>query len=345
MPTHWRSSTRRRAAALPARRMPRSTIVRWRMRPQLRRRQTSVSRPSTRMRSKHSLRQSRSASGGGGSAPGVSAGEALSAALHEAIGSLTVEELDALATQVRGDGAGSGEGSAAAADDEADALVRARRTLFDALVADAPAPLLEKASGAGVDLSALGLLDVPAAAAPPGASTGSSTPTPSSSSGESRKQHAFVNPPDAFWGDRSMLDTSQSLMARPIADDVVVNDGLVIRKNWGGARKPSERMSYHGPDFLDTLRRNVEIRNQRVKWRAEGRHFPYPNKGRIIFTDVVRPHRNVQMARRSWVAVKGQGIVEPTESEARAAAIRVQPPVLRSRLKRNTLIRGTAVQW
>ena len=142
-----------------------------------------------------------------------------------------------------------------------------------------------------------------------------------------------------------MLDTSQSLMARPIADDVVVNDGLVIRKNWGGARKPSERMSYYGPDFLDTLRRNVEIRNTRVKWRAEGRHFPYPNKGRIIFTDIVRPHRNVQMARRSWVAVKGQGIVEPTESEARAAAIRVQPPRLRSRLKRNTLIRGTAVQW
>ena len=307
--------------------------------------------------------------------PGVSAGEALGAALHEMVGGLSLEELGALEAQLRGGGGEPAGAAAAAAGDDGDdlALARARRSLLGALCHESPpAPLLVK-GGAAVEIAALGLPEVdasqPLAPARSASSSSSAAATAKAAAAESKHSRekqsaldrgkpttAFVNPPDAFWVDNMQYPpqlvskpavSSDEGAARPFGADT---DGLVTNAHWGNATTPRERMAtYHDePDFGDTLRKNVDKRARFIGRREIlGGFYPFPKKGgRILFTDVARPtSAKVAIAQRVWVAVNGQGVVEPSAREAREAALRAQPPILKPRIKRNMLVKGTHVEW
>jgi hypothetical protein len=264
-------------------------------------------------------------------APGVGIGEALGAALREAVEGLRLEELRALEEQVCGTKGGA-DGIEESGDGETGERRHALRSLLASLTPDAPESLLEDDSsgGAADHLASLTLRELPADSGAP--------PPPAASSGSSGSAHAqrgaFSNPSDAFWVDNSV---AQPKMRGTGADESgrAPEDGVVARVEgvFGSATTPEAMRSVSEPLLSDTLRTNVERRQRRLA--PDAHHYPWRNKGRIIFSDVQRPHRKVPVAARVWVAEKGQGVREPTESEARHAAVRAQPPILKPRIKRN----------
>jgi len=141
---------------------------------------------------------------------------------------------------------------------------------------------------------------------------------------------------DEFWVDSTapLPTMPRPRRLRPVSDDVARGRG----DSGGGvapgqSRTVREMRSVRAPAFADQLQSNVEMRSRLCAPGAQ--HWPYRNTGRILFTEVTRPHKKVAFAARSWVADKATGIREPTESEARTAAVRTQPPILQPRIKRN----------
>ena len=101
--------------------------------------------------------------GGARAQPGVGSGEALGAAVHEALSSLSLEELRALDDQLRRGRAPSGTPSTGGGEDEEAQRRAAMRSMLGALCADVLAPsLLDAKAAPEAGLAALGLPGLPA---------------------------------------------------------------------------------------------------------------------------------------------------------------------------------------
>ena len=288
--------------------------------------------------------------------PGVGPGEALGAALHEAIGGLSLEELSALEAQLTGK-----EDERSFPDDAS-----AKRAIFDALTSDAPASLLSEDAAAAADLASLNLPEVKAYTPPTGGAASSSSASTVSADGGG----TFVSPDDAFWVDgskpaptmRASSSASRVGLRGPLFE--ADNDGIHIKQlvgkreaveTWRAAEKtfgradtdvvplgvastPDELRAVKTPEFGARMMDNLEKRARRLSPDQPGSNVigTPPNKGRYVFTEVVRPHKKVPIAAKVWVSEKGKlHTREPTARELRMSRLRVQPPIMLPRIKRN----------
>ena len=92
------------------------------------------------------------------------------------------------------------------------------------------------------------------------------------------------------------------------------------------------------PDFGARMMDNLERRARRLSPDQPGsnRLGTPPNKGRYVFTEVVRPHKKVPIAARVWVSEKGKLHTRaPDARELRMSRLRAQPPIMMPRIKRN----------
>ena len=107
----------------------------------------------------------------------------------------------------------------------------------------------------------------------------------------------------------------------------------------GVATTPEELRLAKEPNFAMRLLDKLEQRANRLSDDGPGSNRVgkcRPNAGRIVFTEVVRPHKKVAMAARVWVSEKGKtGTRSPTPHEMRMARVRAQPPIMMPRTKRN----------
>jgi hypothetical protein len=90
------------------------------------------------------------------------------------------------------------------------------------------------------------------------------------------------------------------------------------------------------PDGADTMQANLEARERNVNNARNRRHFPFKNQRQMLFTELTKSGRRTAPG-RVWVSEQGGRVPtrEPKPEERRKAMIRVQPPVLPPRIKRN----------
>ena len=297
-------------------------------------------------------------------APGVGAGEALGHAMRRAIAGLTIDELRALEEEV------SGTSPPTASVHEDEERRRAQRAILGALVegggegdAGAAVPLSAHllAAAEGADWSALSL---PEAAHPRSyaASEGDASSLQGSSVGVDG-QGTWRPPEDAFWVDHTAPREEMQQLSDEQHREALEADGLRITRlvgtrsdtrTWrarekrfgrkpgeavdiGTATIPEELRLVRSPDFGAKLKFNLEARKNRLSPDGPGSIYigQTPNKGQMVFTEIARPHKKVPLATRVWVSQKGQGVRPPNESETRMARLRVQPPIMMPRIKRN----------
>lgn len=284
--------------------------------------------------------------------PGVGPGEALGAAVRDAIGSLTLDELRALNEELTGDGEAA---APAAATDDEESRRRAQRALLNALTSDAPEALL--AEGDGADFAQLA--ELPELSDVEASGGGAFVPT---STVSTDGLGTWKPPAGAFWVDGSAPAPQMPQMDASARS--VQNDGLTITQlvpqregaaTWraaeqsfgrgpgekaplGVATAPEELRMVREPEFGERMAANLEKRSRRLSADQPGSNVvgQTPNRGRMVFTEVVRPHRKVPLAARVWVSERGQPYArKPTEHERRMSQLRVQPPLLMPRMKRN----------
>ena len=89
-------------------------------------------------------------------------------------------------------------------------------------------------------------------------------------------------------------------------------------------------------DEADLLSSKLEKRNSNLVAREGGGPKQYRNTGTFVFADTSRVRKDrAQAPRRVWVSMRGGVPREPTEAETRSATLRVLPPQLIPRTKRN----------
>ncbi len=119
---------------------------------------------------------------------------------------------------------------------------------------------------------------------------------------------------------------------------VVVDDLGPDPKHYAPAADGASLAQAARADGADRLQTNLENRAQLLGERARGVSHPRP-KGSMVVTEVGtvrRKGRRTRVPRRVWVSDRaGEATREPTAAERRRAMLRVQPPVLTPRIKRN----------
>ena len=259
---------------------------------------------------------------GGAARPGVGRGEAMGTAVSTAIRGLSVGEMRHLAEQL----GIRPHGQPAAGDESEEARQTLKHAMLSALTSGLPKSLLAAATtDSTTHLARLDLLDLPSL--PPRAA--------GIARGGGGRRASPNEEPAEFWidsGREAALEAAGGASqpsVRPVEDDVIAR----TRAWLGQATTPVER---HIPrrDLADDIASNLETRARRLAPGAQ--HFPYRKTGRVLITEIDRPHhKSVPMATKIWVSDKGAGVREATEGEARKATWRVQPPMLKPRIKRN----------